>query len=59
MLQALWHPSGYISSISDVEGLDAQQAQRVQAQFAVAVIEAAAGKHMPAISSRLSAGRRQ
>lgn len=33
MLQALRHPSGYISSILDVEGLDVRQAQRVRAQL--------------------------
>lgn len=33
MLQVLWHPSAYVSSISDVEGLDARQAQRVRSQL--------------------------
>jgi hypothetical protein len=33
VLQALSRPSGYISSISDVEGLDVLQAQRVRAQL--------------------------
>ena len=33
MLQDLRHPSAYISSISDVEGLDARKAQLVRVQL--------------------------
>ncbi len=33
VLQVMWRPPTYITSISDVEGLDAQQAQRVRAHL--------------------------